>query len=179
MKTDKWLTIGKIVAPQGLQGKLRVNPCSEFPERFIEPGNRWIQITDEDPKKIYLVSGSQIPGKSLFVVKIDGVKNRSEAELLVGYKLLVPAESRPKMKKNEIHFLDLIGMKAFLAKNNSLIGTVKDLRKAGNDLLEIETVDKKIILVPFVQEIVPDLNVEEKWLIIDPPPGLFDLVHLD
>ncbi|PSO69461.1 MAG: ribosome maturation factor RimM, partial [Cyanobacteria bacterium QS_1_48_34] len=39
--SDKWLEIGTIVAPQGLEGELRVYPTTDFPERFEQPGVRW------------------------------------------------------------------------------------------------------------------------------------------
>ena len=38
-----WLTVGEIVAPHGLRGEVRVNPSSDFPERFLESGQRWLQ----------------------------------------------------------------------------------------------------------------------------------------
>ena len=41
---DDWLEIGKIVSPQGLTGELRVYPNTDFPERFEEPGKRWLYV---------------------------------------------------------------------------------------------------------------------------------------
>ena len=40
---EEWLIVGKIVGVQGLQGELRVNPASDFPERFTVPGPRWVR----------------------------------------------------------------------------------------------------------------------------------------
>ena len=56
-----------------------------------------------------------------------------------------------------------------------LIGHVTNLIKGGNDLLEIELVEGKKVLVPFVKEIVPEIKIQEKWLVINPPPGLLEL----
>ena len=42
MTADDWLPVGKVVGAQGLKGELRINPASEFPERFTEPGTRWL-----------------------------------------------------------------------------------------------------------------------------------------
>ena len=66
---NSWLTVGKIVAPQGLQGELRLNPSSDFPERFTKPGKRWLQHKDTEPIEVQLNAGKQLPGKSAFVVK--------------------------------------------------------------------------------------------------------------
>ena len=57
-KKDKWISIGEIVAPQGLKGDIRIKPSSEFPERFTIPGKRWIQKAYELPQEIKLVKGS-------------------------------------------------------------------------------------------------------------------------
>ena len=65
-KNNLWLTIGRIVAPQGLRGEVRVNPSSDFPERFIKPGPRWLQAEEEEPLEMELKSGRQIPGKSIY-----------------------------------------------------------------------------------------------------------------
>ena len=170
-----WLTIGKIVSPQGLGGKIRVNPSSDFSERFTKPGFRWVQRNEEEPRKFKLISGRQIPGKSIFVISLEGISDRQKAKSLVGLKLLVIASDRPKLKANEFHFLDLVGLDVRLKKTNASIGKVIDLTNAGNDLLEIQLSKGKKVLIPFVKEIVTEVNLLEGWLEIKPPPGLLEL----
>tara|TARA_Y100001968_G_scaffold122475_1_gene111419 strand:- start:1383 stop:1913 length:531 start_codon:yes stop_codon:yes gene_type:complete len=174
-REEAWLEIGKIVAPQGLDGKIRINPSTDFPERFTNPGPRWLQQNTEDPQEIRLLSGKQLPGKSIYVISLEGITNRKSAESIVGQKLLVPIGHRPKLKKNEFHLLDLIGLEVRINSQGPSIGIVKNLTKAGNDLLEIELLEGKKVLIPFVQEIVPDVKVKEGWLRITPPPGLLNL----
>ena len=175
IETDRWMLIGEIVAPQGLRGDVRINPSSEFPERFTKPGKRWIQKTNELPTEIKLKKGTLIPGKSIYVISIEGVSNRSSAEEIIGWKLVIPIDSRPTLTKDEYHYLDLIGLEAREGPKKTLIGYVTDLIKGGNDLLEIELVEGKKVLVPFVREIVPVIEIKEKWLLINPPPGLLEL----
>ena len=175
IEKDKWMSIGEIVAPQGLRGDIRIKPCSDFPERFTNPGKRWIQKTNELPIEIYLKKGTLIPGKSIYVLTIQGVSNRSAAEELIGWKLVIPVDSRPNLSKDEYHYFDLIGLEARKGEKKTVIGYVTDLIKGGNDLLEIELVEGKKVLVPFVKEIVPEIEIKEKWLLINPPPGLLEL----
>ena len=172
---DKWMSIGEIVAPQGLKGDIRIKPSSDFPERFTQPGKRWIQKTDELPTEIELKKGTLIPGKSIYVLSIEGVSNRSSAEEMIGWKLVIPVDSRPMLSKDEYHYFDLIGLEARRGPKKTLIGHVTDLIKGGNDLLEIELIEGKKVLVPFVKEIVPEIEIKEKWLLINPPPGLLEL----
>ena len=170
-----WLTVGEIVAPHGLRGEVRVNPSSDFPERFLESGQRWLQDKDEEPQKIELVSGRQIPGKYIYVVSFLGIDNRTTAELLVGKKVLVNSKQRPKLEEGEFHLLDLLGLKVKFQPEKGEIGKIINLINAGNDLLEIELNSGKKVLIPFVNQIVPTINLKEGWAIISPPPGLFNL----
>ena len=173
---DDWLSVGKIVGVQGLQGELRVNPASDFPERFTVPGPRWLRSRQGgEPSEIQLQKGRQLPGKSLFVVRFEGVDNRNAAEALVGKELLVPADDRPELTEGEFHLLDLVGLEARLTADGPTIGTVSDLISGGNDLLEITTTDGRKVLIPFVEAIVPEVKLEEGWLLLTPPPGLLEL----
>ena len=175
IEKDKWMSIGEIVAAQGLRGDIRIKPNSDFPERFIKPGKRWIQKANELPTEITLNKGTIIPGKSIYVLSIEGVSNRTSAEEIIGWKLVIPVDSRPKLREEEYHYFDLIGLEARRGPKKTLIGYVTDLIKGGNDLLEIELVEGKKVLVPFVKEIVPEIEIKEKWLLINPPPGLLEL----
>ena len=171
-----WMTVGKLVAPLGLRGEIKINPRSDFPERFTQPGKRWLQKTkNHEPYEIKLLSGRQLPGKKIFVVRFEGINNRTEAQLLIGNNLLVPTSHRPKLAKGEFHLLDLVGLEARLNPDEPGIGKVSDLKSAGNDLLEIELTEGRKVLIPLVQEIVPLIRVNEGWLLLTPPKGLLEL----
>ena len=176
IEKDKWMSIGEIVAPQGLRGDIRIKPSSEFPERFTKPGKRWIQKANELPTEIKLKQGKLIPGKSIYVVTFEGISDRSDAERILGWNLVIPVNDRPNLNNNEFHYLDLIGLEVRKGHQKILIGYVTDLLKGGNDLLEIELIkESKKVLVPFVKEIIPEIKIKEKWLLITPPPGLLEL----
>lgn len=183
---DDFLMVGRIVAAQGLEGELRVLPMSDFPERFTSPGPRWLRRPREAARPVHLAGGRQLPGKSLFVVRIDGIRGRTAAEALVGEQFLVKSCDRPRLGPGEYHLLDLVGLEVRLLNDRkptgrdagNVIGTVRNLLSAGNDLLEVELGTEKEgrrILIPFVKEIVPEVQPEEGWIGITPPAGLLDL----
>ncbi|MEB3165098.1 MAG: ribosome maturation factor RimM [Cyanobacteriota bacterium] len=183
--TPELLEVGRLVAPQGLKGELRVLPLSDFPERFTRPGRRWLQARGAEARPVRLETGRQLPGKELFVVRFSGIADRSAAEAVVGHTLLVDASERPPLAPGEFHLLDLVGLEVRLlnragepeGSSGAAIGRVTDLIHGGNDLLEIERVEPegRRLLIPFVEAIVPEVHLREGWIGITPPPGLLDL----
>lgn len=170
--------VGKIVAPQGLRGELRVLPLSDFPERFTKAGPRWLQRRSDMPRPVQLKGGRQLPGKELYVVRLETIDSREAAEALVGEQLLVRASDRPKLARGEFYLLDLVGLEVRLEESGAVVGHVRDLIHAGNDLLEVELSPERggrRILIPFVKAIVPTVQLEDGWVGITPPPGLLEL----
>jgi 16S rRNA processing protein RimM len=170
------LEVGRLVAPQGLHGEVRVLPLSDFPERFTSPGERWLRSRQGAIRPVHLLAGRPLPGKELYVLRLAGVDSRTAAEALVGHLLLASAADRPALEPGEFHLLDLEGLQVRLLADGSLIGRVRDLIHGGNDLLEVELEDgNRRVLIPFVEAIVPEVRLEEGWIGLTPPPGLLDL----
>ena len=174
----EWLTVGFITSCFGINGKLNVKSLSDFEERFLKPGIRWLQKENETPSKIELISGFKQPGKQTFIVKLQGINTRNHAEQLKKVKILVKTDKLPKLKKEEFHLLELINLDVKTLENNELkiIGKVINLENEKNNLLVIELFkNQKKVLVPFVKEIVPLVDIKNNFLIINPPNGLLEL----
>jgi 16S rRNA processing protein RimM len=178
---EELLVVGRVVAPQGLRGELRVLPLSDFPERFTRAGRRWLRRSGQAAQPVELLGGRDLPGKELFVVRFEGVNSREAAEALVGQELLVRSDDRPRLRRGEFHVMDLVGLEVrLLSDGERRIGRVIDLHHAGNDLLEVELDARegeggRRVLVPFVGAIVPRVEPAEGWVGLTPPPGLLDL----
>jgi len=61
---NEWLIVGFITSCHGIKGQLKVKSLSDFEERFLNPGMRWLQKENEPPSKIKLISGFKQPGKA-------------------------------------------------------------------------------------------------------------------
>ena len=70
IKKNEWLTVGLITSCHGINGKVRVKSLSDFEERFLKRGMRWLQKENEPPSKIELISGFKQPGKELSLIHI-------------------------------------------------------------------------------------------------------------
>ena len=212
MQPEDLIEIGTIVAPQGLKGEVRVKTNSDFPERFEQPGIRWLQVqSHQSPIEIELVRGKQLPGKNIFVIKLSGIDDRTQAESLRAAKLFVPKSDRPHLEEEEYHVTDLIGLEVYDQNTGENIGIICNIFTAGNDILEVKLhqqpetqeeqefkpidikavsrISKKrkinrknnkkkkapTVLIPFVTEIVPIIDLKQKLIKIDPPRGLLNL----
>lgn len=187
---ENWLEIGTIVAPQGLEGELRVLSVSDFPERFQKRGMRGIQGTQGgEIREITLLRGRELPGKNVYVIKLEGVENREQAEALRGYKLWANKLEKPRLKADEYHVSELVNLEVYHHLTGEKIGVVVDILWAGNDILAVQleanlaSVKKKSpssdsgarALVPFVKEIVPLVDLKAARIEIAPPPGLLEI----
>lgn len=202
--SEEWLEIGMIVSPQGLQGEVKVLSLSDFPERFEKKGQRWLQSPKgEIPQLVNLKYGRNIPGKNLYIIKLTEINSREQAESLKNYKLLVPVSDRVSVEEGEYHVADLINLAVYLQETGDLVGYVKDIFAASHDLLEVELIPRllsenlsenlseteeeitknkqisdskpKTVLIPFVMEIVPIVDIPNKRIEINPPIGLLEL----
>ena len=173
-----WLVVGIITSPHGIAGKLNVKSLSDFEERFTKPGKRWLQKSNEIPTKYQLKSGYKKPGKELFIISLENINDRNQAEELKKYKILVKYKDIPKLKNGEFHISELLDLtvKILLKQELKPIGKICDLISDNSNLLVVKLYEgNKEVLIPFVESIVPEINKEEKYIIINPPKGLLEL----
>ena len=175
---NEWLTVGLVTSCHGINGQVKVKSLSDFEERFLKPGMRWLQKDNEPPSKIELLTGFKQPGKETFIVRFQGINTRNHAEQLKKFKILVKTNELPKLKEQEFHLLELIDLQVKTLENDELkvIGKVINLENEKNNLLVIELFkNQKKVLIPFVKEIVPLVDIKNNFIIIKPPNGLLEL----
>ncbi len=166
--------IGRILAPHGLRGEVKVLCLSDFPERFTQAGRRWYSLPDQpDYQGLTLVSSRPVPGKNLYIVQFQELANFDQADSLRGARLWVEDDNRPDLAPDEFYVPDLIGLTAWVA--GQPLGQITGVIPAGNDLLEITTVTGRVHWVPFVADLVPEVDVVRGRLELTLPPGLLEL----
>jgi 16S rRNA processing protein RimM len=110
--------------------------------------------------------------RSRFLVKFEGVDSREEAELVKG-TLYVPADKARDLDDGEYWERDVVGCSVVTA-DGTTVGTVTEVIPGpAQDLLEIDTA-RGPRLIPFVAEIVTEVDPGERRVVIDPPEGLLE-----
>ncbi|SHH07523.1 ribosome maturation factor RimM [Tepidibacter thalassicus] len=166
----KYFKVGQIVNTQGLKGEMRVYPLTDYKERFEELD--WVYIGDDLDTK-YEIEKVRYKN-NLVILKIKGIDNINEVEKIRNEYLKIPRENARKLEEDEYFIADLIGIKVYTVKGD-YIGVLDDVIQTGaNDVYIIKNEEGKEFLIPAVKQIVPEINIEEKKIIIDPIKGMID-----
>ncbi len=168
------MEVGKIVAAHGIRGEMRVHPSTDFPERFEKKGVRWLLRPGQaQAEMVKLTKGYFQDGKGLYVIQLQSVTDRNGAESMRGCTILVKKDDRPSLDEGEFHVSDLVGLQVYMQESQTLLGMVTNVLFAGNDLLEVAIEgQKEPVLIPFVDAIVPVVDLPNQRIEITPPPGL-------
>ena len=169
------IRIGRIIGSHALDGKLKVFLVSDIPDRFLK-GNI-VLLNLKDGLKEYKRSEFRISKGSLGLIKLEGISSRTEADLMKNIDIFIDDETAEKgrdlLDEDTFFYRDLIGVSVYL--KDSLFGTVKDVFEAGSgDILVIEDLNKKEILIPFVEFMVNTDRLKDKIIDINPVEGLLD-----
>lgn len=168
---DKYLLVGKTTKPHGLRGEIKIYCFSGQPENFLE----YKELTLLDHKNRLIgpveVTKSRVQGKTA-VVSFATIADRTAAEQIEGFEVLLLKEQLPKTKPGEYYWHQYQGKK-LVDKNGSHIGTVKDLFNGGaQDILVIDTGSDEA-LIPVIKDII--VEEDGDTLVVDLPPGLLEI----
>ena len=111
-------------------------------------------------------------------MSFKSITSRNDAEKLKNHKILVKTDDVPKLKKDEFHLVELVNLEVKLSEEDKfkIIGKVIGLENEKNNLLVVElSKNQKKVLIPFVKEIVPLIDLKNNFIIITPPNGLLEL----
>ena len=155
--------VGKIVGTHGIKGELKVKSDTSF-DRFKKGNKLYIEKEEE------ITINSHRQHKGMELITINNLTNINDVLCYVGKDLYVP-HNREELEDGEFYYEDLIGLDCYDSKDN-LIGTVVDLQEVPQGLiLEIKS-SVKTILVPFVDEFIADIDLDNNKLSINEIEGL-------
>ena len=174
------LRVCRIGKAQGLKGEVTVQTFTDEPYERLEPGN---VLCTADGEREFVIENART-FKNRWILLFEESQNRNDAEALNGTELYVHAEDAQELAaENAWYIKDLVGLQARLCEENQLglpactIGKVVDVLDGAQSLLKIRLNnpiddDNKTALVPFVEALVPEVDVANGYLTIDPPGGL-------
>lgn len=160
---DKEIVIGKIVAPHGVRGDIRIMPLTDRPEQFLNLS----YLLLEDGRQL-TVKAARFH-KRMVLVSTKEITTMNDAELLRDKKILIRAEDLPPLEEGRFYVADLIGLPVFDEEGKQL-GTFKDSITTGsNDVYIVAVPGGKDLLIPALKIYVREINLQEKRIVIKLP----------
>ena len=171
------LLVARIGKPHGLRGEVTVQLHTDDPERrFADGAVLATQAAAGSGVPRQLTVRSTRVHRGIWLLTFEEVPDRTGAESLRGTRLVVDAaEGLPEDDDEGWYEDELVGLQA-VTVGGDRVGTVAGLRTGvAQDLLVLTLADGGEALVPFVEEIVPEVDLPGGRVVLDPPPGLLDL----
>lgn len=170
---DDLIIVALAVRTRGLKGEIVADLLTDFPERFdsvseligVGQGGKRQQLKLED----YWFQNDRV------ILKFLGYDTIETAKTLIGYQFGVPEAQRVSLAEGEYYDWELEGCAVEL-KQGPTIGNVREvMRTGGVELLVVEDDARREHLIPMAEDIVVEIDISDKRILIDPPDGLLDL----
>ena len=171
MKTEDCFEIGYITKTKGLKGEVQVNFSVEEPEKlklealFIQYDNKMIP---------HFVEAYKIPQKQMGYFLFEDIDHIDKAQKLVHRKIFLSNRLKPKKSKEEFTFKDLEGFTA-TDINHGLLGEIIEVKEFPKQYIAAVIYKEREILFPLTDDLITDININNKTLEIHLPDGLIDL----
>jgi 16S rRNA processing protein RimM len=166
--------VGRIVGLQGLAGYMKVKPSSNNPTLLLDIET--VQIVQPDGSARECVVEDIYLERRMLFLKLAECIDRTDAEKYVDCSISTTRAQLRNLAENEWWVDDLIGLAVFTT-DGAEVGTVSDIIGANGELLEITRLDnnkKEPILVPFVEALVPVVDMQTRRIEVVNLPGLLD-----
>ncbi len=168
MEKKQFLEIGQIVNTHGLKGDVRVDPWCDGPEFICQF------------KKLYLKDGNTVivekarPQKNVAILKLKGVDTIEQADLMRRTVLYVNRDD-VQLDEGEFFIQDIVGCEVKDADTGAVYGKITEVLKTGaNDVYQVTDDNGKNYLVPVIDDVVIDTDIDSGIITIRPLRGIFD-----
>lgn len=181
MAEEQYYLVGKIVNTQALRGEVRVMATTDFPEeRFkigailaIFNGDKLVEMVEVDGHRLH---------KNFNLLHFKGKDNINDVEKFKGFDLRVAGTEREadELDENEFYYDDIIGLEVYTT-DEIYLGKVREITSLpSNDVWAIQRPNKgKDILIPYIEDIVLEIDLDDNRVVIDPMDGLIDDVDAE
>jgi len=169
MSEDALIPIGKIVGTHGIKGNLKVISFAESTASFA-PG-RQLALRREGELVASCTIASASPHKRVIVLALEGIASIDAAKEWIGSELCIDKTTLPELETGTYYWHQIIGMEV-VTNNGRHLGRVEAVWPTGsNDVYVVREGDKEI-LIPAIDSVVIEIDLEKEVIQVDLPEGL-------
>ncbi len=163
--SPRYLVVGKVVAPWGTRGELKMAILTDFPDRFREL--KRVYLGDEP----WMVEGHRRHGKWA-ILKLEGCADRNSAEKHRGELVQIPLEEAVPLSEDEYYIYQIVGLEVWTREGEHL-GRVSEVLFTGANEVYVVEGERGEILVPAIEDVIKEVDLEGGRLIIELLEGMF------
>ncbi|PGS53733.1 ribosome maturation factor RimM [Bacillus sp. AFS041924] len=169
---ENYLNVGKIVNTHGVRGEVRVISRTDFPEKRYKKGNKLYLFKEKETTPIELIVTSHRVHKNFDLLTFEGYESLNSVEPLKNGILKITDDQLHKLDKNEYYYHEIIGCVVETIDGEE-IGKIKEILSPGaNDVWVVQRKGEKDALIPYIEQIVKEIDVENKKVKIELMEGL-------
>ncbi|MCX5601107.1 ribosome maturation factor RimM [Streptomyces phaeochromogenes] len=166
------LVVARVGRAHGIKGEVTVEVRTDEPELRLAPG----AVLATDPASagpLTIETGRVHSGRLL--LRFEGVRDRNGAEALRNTLLIAEVDPDTKPEDPDEYYDHQLMDLDVVLEDGTEVGRITEISHLpSQDLFVVERADGTEVLIPFVEEIVVDIDLEKQRAVIDPPPGLID-----
>ncbi|MBV1758319.1 MAG: ribosome maturation factor RimM [Dethiosulfatibacter sp.] len=161
------IIVGRIVNTHGINGEVKCVSMTDDVERFEE-----LQYVYLDETSVRLEISNVRYAKGLVYLRFKDFNHINDVEKFKGQYISIDFENRRELPEDSYYLFDLIGIKVLDESDNEL-GVITNVYQTGaNDVYELDNDTNK--LIPAIKEVVRQVDISKKIMIINKIEGLFD-----
>jgi len=169
MKTShpEFITIGKIIAPWGIKGELKVKVVTDFPQRFTPCSKIYI---NRQPMTINSTEWHK--GKA--IIKLNTINSIEDAQRLRGQPIEIHHSQVYPLPEGQYYHFQLTGLEVWTTQGE-LLGTVTEILTADSNDNYVVHGAKGEILIPAIEDVIKSIDLNKGCIVIEPIEGLLSL----
>lgn len=170
---QKMFNVGKIVNTHGIKGEVKVIKITDFEERF-EPGSQVYWVSQDNREVIPLTIDGYRKHKNFHLLHFEGHPSINDVERYKGGMLKITEDQLTPLEEGEFYYHEIIGLTVVTLSGDE-VGRIKEILSPGaNDVWVVQRKGKKDVLIPYIDDVVNEVDVKEGKVVIEPMEGLLD-----
>ena len=165
-----FLQVGKIVNTHALQGEVKVVSNSDFKEDRFKKGSTL--VIDFNGEHVEVTVATHRVHKGADLLKFKHLNSINDVEKYKGCALLVSTDDLEELEENEFYYFEIIGCEV-VTTDGEKIGEISEILETGaNDVWVVKRQGQKDALIPYIEDVVKDVDIDAKTVTIQVLEGL-------
>ncbi|WP_301108943.1 ribosome maturation factor RimM [Sporosarcina sp.] len=168
----EWYNVGKIVNTHGIRGEVRVMATTDFPDERFAVGSELAIFMPKSKTPVMVKVASHRKHKNFNLLTFEGYPNINDVEKFRDGIVKVSERDLTELEENEFYYHEIIGCRV-VTETGEEIGTVTEIIETGaNDVWTVTPKEGKPHYIPYIEQVVKEIDVDEKLVKIELMDGL-------